>query len=236
MRERPDIVIATSENEAKKLGKQFSSQIKVFELKDEEQRFDDTDDLQGPRVAVGGTFDRLHAGHRLLLAATAFTATERIYIGIAGDALLKNKEHKHLLQSFDERVQAVLNFMHRATAVPIEISALLDPRKPPKAATDASIDRLVVSHETLPGAEKLATMRRQNGIVEPLHFITVGLIDDPLSSYTTTSSSSSSSDNNNNNSTTTHQTNKLSSTAIRARLVEKMQHEEEEKRREREGK
>lgn len=33
-------------------------------------------------VAVGGTFDRLHAGHRLLLAATALVSTSSIYVGV----------------------------------------------------------------------------------------------------------------------------------------------------------
>jgi hypothetical protein len=35
-------------------------------------------------VSVGGTFDRLHAGHRLLLAATALVATQNVYVGITG--------------------------------------------------------------------------------------------------------------------------------------------------------
>jgi hypothetical protein len=36
------------------------------------------------RVAVGGTFDRLHAGHRLLLTAAALVSTKHVYIGITG--------------------------------------------------------------------------------------------------------------------------------------------------------
>lgn len=43
---------------------------------------------QGPlvfkRVAVGGTFDRLHAGHRLLLASTALVTKDDIFVGITG--------------------------------------------------------------------------------------------------------------------------------------------------------
>ena len=40
--------------------------------------------LQFSSVAVGGTFDRLHAGHRLLLAATALVATRNVFVGITG--------------------------------------------------------------------------------------------------------------------------------------------------------
>ena len=35
-------------------------------------------------VAVGGTFDRLHAGHRILLATTALVTRLSIYVGITG--------------------------------------------------------------------------------------------------------------------------------------------------------
>lgn len=40
--------------------------------------------LRFRRVAVGGTFDRLHAGHELLLAAAALIASEKVYVGITG--------------------------------------------------------------------------------------------------------------------------------------------------------
>jgi hypothetical protein len=35
-------------------------------------------------VALGGTFDRLHAGHRLLLAAAALVTTQMLYVGVTG--------------------------------------------------------------------------------------------------------------------------------------------------------
>lgn len=35
-------------------------------------------------VALGGTFDRLHAGHRLLLAAAAAITSGNLYVGVTG--------------------------------------------------------------------------------------------------------------------------------------------------------
>ncbi len=45
-----------------------------------------TASAEGPllfsNTAVGGTFDRLHAGHRILLAATALVTTTMAFIGV----------------------------------------------------------------------------------------------------------------------------------------------------------
>ena len=43
-------------------------------------------EVEGPllfsNTAVGGTFDRLHAGHRILLAATALVTTTMAFVGV----------------------------------------------------------------------------------------------------------------------------------------------------------
>ena len=68
-------------------------------------------------VAVGGTFDHLHAGHKLLLTMTAFVLDSEaisgacLTIGITGDELLKNKSFKEELEDFPERQLAVQNFV-----------------------------------------------------------------------------------------------------------------------------
>ncbi|MCJ1257501.1 hypothetical protein MMC24_005327 [Lignoscripta atroalba] len=72
-------------------------------------------------VAVGGTFDHLHAGHKLLLTATAFvlesfrasspTRERSLTIGITGDELLRNKNYAHVMQSWHERQDAVYQFL-----------------------------------------------------------------------------------------------------------------------------
>lgn len=85
-------------------------------------------------VAVGGTFDHLHAGHKLLLSMTALALEPEdphgpkrekvMIIGITGDELLTNKKHAEQMQSWDDRQQAVREFL----------SAILDFTTPNEAS------------------------------------------------------------------------------------------------------
>jgi phosphopantetheine adenylyltransferase len=71
-------------------------------------------------VAVGGTFDHLHAGHKLLLTATALMLqpaaqdeimSRRLIVGITGDELLKNKKYADQLESWSQRQGNVVDFL-----------------------------------------------------------------------------------------------------------------------------
>ncbi|KAI5274957.1 hypothetical protein E4T47_02066 [Aureobasidium subglaciale] len=67
-------------------------------------------------VAVGGTFDHLHIGHKLLLTMTAFAldqtqAESVLTIGITGDELLKNKKYAEQLESWSDRQSSVYRFL-----------------------------------------------------------------------------------------------------------------------------
>jgi len=71
-------------------------------------------------VAVGGTFDHLHIGHKLLLTMTVFAVDETVEddrtersatIGITGDQLLINKKHAEVLESWPDRQEAVRAFL-----------------------------------------------------------------------------------------------------------------------------
>ncbi|KAL8697856.1 MAG: hypothetical protein Q9224_002115 [Gallowayella concinna] len=72
-------------------------------------------------VAVGGTFDHLHVGHKLLLSMTALVLDSYVpeetrkgrtlTIGITGDKLLQNKQFSEQLQGWDQRQAAVETFL-----------------------------------------------------------------------------------------------------------------------------
>lgn len=132
------------------------------------------------RVAVGGTFDRLHAGHRLLLAVAALACTRTCYVGVTGDKLLASKANAHLLDSYEHRSVAAKEFLESVRPrLRVEMSALLDPAAPPKAATMADITALVISRETATGGAKLQQMRRDHGIEEALDLVLVDLVGAP---------------------------------------------------------
>ena len=77
-------------------------------------------------VCLGGTFDYLHPGHKLLLTAAALLLevplTEpyqpcRLIIGVTGDELLRNKKFAEYVQSWPERARNVIVFLSRVLQI-----------------------------------------------------------------------------------------------------------------------
>ena len=74
-----------------------------------------TGDETVDKTSVGGTFDRMHAGHRLLLAtASAVTRSgdsPTVFIGVTGDVLLTNKRHRDLIEPYEVRASKAKSFV-----------------------------------------------------------------------------------------------------------------------------
>jgi pantetheine-phosphate adenylyltransferase len=123
-----------------------------------------------PVVALGGTFDHLHAGHKILLFMAAWISSWKLIVGVTGecswyrqnisgvltscptidDALLKNKSNRHLVEDLPRRTARIRGFLELVRPGLIyDIVPISDVAGP--TAWDANVQALVVSKETVAG-------------------------------------------------------------------------------------
>lgn len=69
-------------------------------------------------VVLGGTFDRLHPGHKILLTSALLRCSSRLTVGVTAPALLTGKVLPELIQPVTERMDGVSKFL---TAVRPEV-------------------------------------------------------------------------------------------------------------------
>lgn len=113
------------------------------------------------RVAVGGTFDPLHDGHRVLLEkACELSRNGELLVGITSDKMAKNKFHE--VAEYRLRYNEVRRFILSKDIVPL-IVKLNDPYGP---TIHEDFDYLVVSPETHPVALKINKIRKEKGLKE----------------------------------------------------------------------
>ena len=128
------------------------------------------------RIAVGGTFDPLHEGHKALLAKAAeLSRGGELLVGLTSSEMVMNKSHD--VTDYYQRFEEVLSFIRSQGIEPI-IVRLDDPYGP---TIHEDFDYIVVSPETHPVALKINSIRRENGS-EPLKIVLVDyvLADDGL--------------------------------------------------------
>lgn len=129
-------------------------------------------------VAVGGTFDTLHAGHKRLLT-TAFHSGKSVLIGLTSDKYVA--VHKSgTVHTYKERCTALTAWLSReGFSDRYEIVPLDDPFGP--TVSLPSLEALIVSQETKATALTINSQRSVQGI-PPLDIIVVPLLnaDDTL--------------------------------------------------------
>ena len=117
------------------------------------------------KTVMGGTFDRLHLGHRKLLEV-AVKISESIFVGIVGESLgqkiFPKKIQGKKIQSFNTRWHSVDRFLGTMTTE-YELGELRDPWGP--SPIDVEADVIVVSPETEPSAHEINHLREKNGLL-----------------------------------------------------------------------
>ncbi len=128
-------------------------------------------------VALGGTFDHFHKGHEALIKKAAEIGNS-ITVGITSDRFAGSES-----EPYKVRRGAVEKFFAQYGCKTYSLVSLDDPFGP--AATDSSMDALVVSEETFERAVDLNKIRKANGLNE-LAIIKISLLlsedEGPLSS------------------------------------------------------
>lgn len=119
-----------------------------------------------PVVALGGTFDRLHAAHKFLLHLGYFLAREKLIVGVMADDLLQTKTHADLVQPLNQRLDGVNAFLGRLGdgSIKLDVLEIHDALGPTKS--DPNVQALVVSRETLSGGEYVNATRKKSGLQE----------------------------------------------------------------------
>jgi pantetheine-phosphate adenylyltransferase len=124
-------------------------------------------------VAVGGTFDEFHKGHRTLLLK-AFEVGEQVLIGLCTDEFVRKMKKPHITAPYEERLAYLKNFLNKhgflekAKIIPLNDAYGITLSK-------GCIDAIVVSRETEPTAIKINEERKRLGL-QPLAIIVIEMV------------------------------------------------------------
>jgi pantetheine-phosphate adenylyltransferase len=125
------------------------------------------------KVAVGGTFDELHRGHKALLDM-AFEVGEKVVIGLSSDNFVSKMGKPHKTASYDERRRELAAFIEASGLDgKVEIVSLDDPFG--LTISCKGLEALVVSKETEKTAQAINQRRRMAGL-EPLEIVIVNMV------------------------------------------------------------
>ncbi|ORZ20108.1 Nucleotidylyl transferase [Lobosporangium transversale] len=125
-------------------------------------------------VALGGTFDHLHAGHKILLSMTAWITNHRVVCGVTDDSMLKTKKFKEFMEPLDDRIKAVERFLHTfKRKLVLEVVPIHDIYGP--TITDNKLQALMVSKETLKGGAAVNEERSKRNL-SPLNIEVINVI------------------------------------------------------------
>ncbi len=128
------------------------------------------------KVVVGGTFDRLHLGHKALLRK-AFEVGKVVYVGLTSDEMIRDKPYAEKILPYELRLGDLLKFFdvngynnYRVIKIHNAIGF---------AGEMKSLEAIVVSEETYKGALIVNRAREERGL-KPLEIVVIPIIRSSL--------------------------------------------------------
>lgn len=111
---------------------------------------------------IGGTFDRLHAGHKRLINE-AFSDSQKVTIGITSSKLFDAAKASSTIEGYNARLFSVKrhletgDYLNRSLIV--EINDIYGP-----TATDSDFDAIYTTEENIKNVKKINEKRKKNGL------------------------------------------------------------------------
>lgn len=135
-----------------------------------------------PLVALGGTFDRLHDGHKHFLT-TAYNQADSLLVGVTTASMNTGKSYAHLIEAYDIRVENLETFLQTFNK-PFRIAPLTDIYG--ETLTNVEIDALAVTTLTQSGAAQVNDKRESLGL-KPLPIIEASMLINTHGEYLSSS-------------------------------------------------
>lgn len=125
---------------------------------------------------MGGTFDRLHIGHKIMLSEAALLTENRLLVGVTNECMLAKKKLTELIEPYEVRSGKMKRFLNTIApgleVFPVNIS---DPYGP--SVVEKDYQCLVVSRETFKTGE-MVNAKRVEYKLAPLEIHVVELVAD----------------------------------------------------------
>ncbi|KAL7305220.1 hypothetical protein TKK_0002605 [Trichogramma kaykai] len=128
-------------------------------------------------VVLGGTFDRLHNGHKILLSEAILRSSHKVTVGVTDLNMNQRKLLWEIIQPCDIRINLLREFVEDIDSdLNYDIVPISDIYGPTKS--DPTFEMIVVSEETQRGGHIINEERIKNKL-NPLKIYVVKLMEDP---------------------------------------------------------